>query len=1271
MEKNTYKKSNAILIVTLLIGICCIPMISGNDVERSENLEVLVNNLDVETIELFAHLPEFEFSIACLGDEKFALLYLEDEGFSNVEGQAKLPKIRRMIEIPQGANPTITITSDIWESTSLDELDLPSRIIPVQPPVMKPESNENDIIIDDEYYNTDKYIPEEKVKILEIKEIRGRRLALIEIATVLYNPAKGDLQLMISCDVIIDLPGSNVEKTINSIERYSSPAFEEMYEHIFLNYGFYENMAQSSKDPEGFLIIVHDAFNDEITPLANWKTTMGYDTTVTLTSSIPGGVSADNIKDYIEDAYNNWTIPPSYILLVGDTPQIPAFTGSASGGETDTYFVTMDGDIFPDIFIGRFPADTETQVNTMVNKTIYYEQGDFPNISWIKKAAFIASSDHGQLGEETHNYVINTHLLPNNYTCDKIYQASGGNTQDIFDAVNDGRSLCIYSGHGGPTGWGCVPFDNTDVYSLTNQGMYPFVCSHACSTSTYEGSSETFSEAWVRAPNKGGIAMWGSSVSTYWDEDDVIERRVFDAWWNLSLDRIGQMTDKGMYDAYIQNPSLQIEKFIESYNVMGDASVKIWSEDPFVPEHDIAVENIDVDDVVAHGETQTVSATVRNVGNNTETSIVVDFKVNGSFINNATVAILDPMQSTIVSFDWNPDYGTYLVSIEAHPVPGENITDNNAVNKTVHVIPAPDIWLNETDLEFNVNAGETSNSTLTIGNEPGAEAPLNFSVAISYSGAKDSWLIVTPENGSIPVGETMDLNVQIDATGLTEGDYKGYIDIDSNDLDEPILTVVVNLSVVFADDVGVISVNSPVGQQVPGSYKVNVTVENFGSMDNTFQVNCSIYEGVNLTEDFEIDDGGYVAGGTGDWEWGIPTSGPGSAHSGSNCWATNLNGDHSDYANEWVDSILIDIPTGVPAQLSFWHWYNIEDGYSHWDGGNVKISTNGGSTWSILGSYLDPYPIEQCYSGNSGIPGEPCFSGSSGGWQYVTFDLSFYSGEQVMLRWHFGSDTSTNYGGWYIDDVSINVQGSSLILDETPVYVSTTTVSIDAYDTKYVEFTPAWDADEFGVFAINIETLLSGDEDIDNDRIVGVVEILSAPQGYVTTLVDGWNFVSLPFNQSLLKNNLIVNYNAFDYTWSDAAAAGYVNDYIFGWDRSGQTYTFADTLEPGYGYWVYSYEACQLNAPVFNVNFDGYITSLKENWNIVGLPNNIPENKSDILVNYDGIDYSWSDAVSSGIINDNIFGWNDVGQGYTFSDMFEPGYAYWMYTYYDCTLYCL
>jgi len=172
------------------------------------------------------------------------------------------------------------------------------------------------------------------------------------------------------------------------------------------------------------------------------------------------------------------------------------------------------------------------------------------------------------------------------------------------------------------------------------------------------------------------------------------------------------------------------------------------------------------------------------------------------------------------------------------------------------------------------------------------------------------------------------------------------------------MTIPIELEVVYADNVGAASVNYPTGQQLPGSYTVNATVENFGSEANTFLVNCTIYEGGGeLIEDFEIDNGGYThdqgpgPGSIDDWEWGIPTYGPSSAHSGSNCWATNLDSDHSNSADSVLDSISIDLNMYSPTpQLKFWHWYD----HTTYDCGNVKISTNGGASWSII------YPTVQC-----------------------------------------------------------------------------------------------------------------------------------------------------------------------------------------------------------------------------------------------------------------------------------------------------------------------
>ena len=168
-------------------------------------------------------------------------------------------------------------------------------------------------------------------------------------------------------------------------------------------------------------------------------------------------------------------------------------------------------------------------------------------------------------------------------------------------------------------------------------------------------------------------------------------------------------------------------------------------------------------------------------------------------------------------------------------------------------------------------------------------------------------------------------------------------------------------------------------------------------------------------EDFESDDGGYV--GTGLWQWGSPTSGPGNAHSGVNVWATNLSGDYGTNANYTLDSPEIAIGSDEPT-LTFWHWYDTENSF---DGGNVKISTDGGATWTVI-EPVGGYPGTS-NSSNPLYP-EPIFCGHGQGfWEQVTFDLSTYAGQTASFRWHLGSDSSVQYPGWYIDDVEVTGGG--------------------------------------------------------------------------------------------------------------------------------------------------------------------------------------------------------------------------------------------------------
>ena len=55
----------------------------------------------------------------------------------------------------------------------------------------------------------------------------------------------------------------------------------------------------------------------------------------------------------------------------------------------------------------------------------------------------------------------------------------------------------------------------------------------------------------------------------------------------------------------------------------------------------------------------------------------------------------------------------------------------------------------------------------------------------------------------------------------------------------------------------------------------------------------------------------------------------------------------------------------------------------------------------------------------TGLDNEPGFTNSNGGWELVTFDLGFYCGQTVQIKFRFGTDGSITRDGWYIDGVVV------------------------------------------------------------------------------------------------------------------------------------------------------------------------------------------------------------------------------------------------------------
>jgi len=211
-----------------------------------------------------------------------------------------------------------------------------------------------------------------------------------------------------------------------------------------------------------------------------------------------------------------------------------------------------------------------------------------------------------------------------------------------------------------------------------------------------------------------------------------------------------------------------------------------------------------------------------------------------------------------------------------------------------------------------------------------------------------------------------------------------------------------------------ISVDSSV---VPGTMAQFQIIASSGYYTDTFYFTLPIE--IYLV-DLENNNGNYIADPlTGAWEWGVPTSGPNSAHSGIKVCATVLSGNYLNSANWKLTSEALTATTDNP-QLRFWHWYQMEVSGSYpgraYDGGNVKISTNNGSTWTLIRPVSGYNGLG--YTTNVGIPNESCYTGTQNTWTEAVFNLPVTTGQQFLVRWHFGSDAAVQQAGWYIDDIT-------------------------------------------------------------------------------------------------------------------------------------------------------------------------------------------------------------------------------------------------------------
>ncbi len=354
-----------------------------------------------------------------------------------------------------------------------------------------------------------------------------------------------------------------------------------------------------------YVAITHADFAQSIQPLAAYRAAQGMRVLQVDVQDVYdefgfGVEGAHPIHDFLDYAYHNWQLPrPKYVLLVGDghydpknylgygrTSYMPPYLAPVDPwlGETsaDNRYVTVEGDdAFPDMIIGRLPVNSPAEAAIVVAKTLQYEQNPAPG-DWKTKMLFVADNKDAGGDFAAISDALIACCLPPVYQASKAYylvthQTPTATKQAIIAAVNEGRLLVNYIGHGATSTWAAeYLFRTTDIGSLTNSTMSTIFLTMTCKDGYFieptVGAGNSMAESLLRADGKGAVAVWsptGMGVST---GHDYLDRGFFDALFVGGADTVGEATLAGKQRLWDAHYALDL---LDTYHLFGDPALRI------------------------------------------------------------------------------------------------------------------------------------------------------------------------------------------------------------------------------------------------------------------------------------------------------------------------------------------------------------------------------------------------------------------------------------------------------------------------------------------------------------------------------------------------------------------------------------------------------------------------------------------------------------------------------------------------------------------------
>ncbi len=571
---NNFIKS-VIRITVLFFGVVSFSINAANTMapgwislggDPSEGAVVTASRTKAPGMSVSFTLSGFSSFRVVLNNQNWQSISFPNECVTDVIGAPALPLLRQYFAVPKNATVKVEITDVAFETFEN------VKIQPFQRPPLETEKPEDiEFAIDEKLYKTDKYYPETWVSASESVIMHGVRMGVLKINPFRYNPVTGTLQAAskITCKVTY----SNFISGTQTFPSHLANTFKA----LLLNFDFMEykkipsRSKRNSRQATDYLFIVDPDFmsNASLQSLADLYTGQGYTVEMKDASSLSGSSA---IKDYIQGLYDEGEL--DYVLFVGDLPAIPHYKTRL---ESDSWYTWLDGsDKVGDIGLGRFPATDETELNHMVTKTLDFQTGAEMG-PWRNKSVLIAHKQDYP-GKYTackediyeHNYTLEAPEM------DRLYGGENATNNQVTDAINEGRLVVNYRGHGSSTawtGWCGSSYSTSLVTKLANGKKTPIVYCMACTNGKLSSSSHCLAEAFL-CQEEGAVWALAATTTSSTSVNHHYDRGLYYGAWDEGIEAVGDLRNYADAHALKQSGS-SANSNITMYVCFGDPLINI------------------------------------------------------------------------------------------------------------------------------------------------------------------------------------------------------------------------------------------------------------------------------------------------------------------------------------------------------------------------------------------------------------------------------------------------------------------------------------------------------------------------------------------------------------------------------------------------------------------------------------------------------------------------------------------------------------------------